>query len=151
MVDWTDEIIAKLRMMWVNGLSTAEIGRRLNTSKHAVIGKAHRLNLPARPSPIKIGGKWSETRKQYTKQRESREAVQAIVAVRPIQITLDQPKPSRVRVEPCSWVEGVKGNWRYCDQPSAPGRVYCHDHCAVAYARTAASTMTTVNASTTSR
>jgi len=133
MVDWNDEIIAKLRMMWVNGLSTAEIGRCLNVSKHAVIGKAHRLNLPARPSPIKIGGKWSETRKQYVKQRESREAVQAIVAVKPIQIALEQPKPSRARVEPCSWVEGVKGRWRYCDQPSAPGRVYCHDHCAVAY------------------
>ena len=30
-----------------------EIGRRMGISKNAVVGKAHRLNLPARPSPIR--------------------------------------------------------------------------------------------------
>ncbi len=35
------------------GHSTAEIGRRMNASKNAIVGKAHRLVLPARPSPIR--------------------------------------------------------------------------------------------------
>ena len=52
-MEWTDEIIAKLTSLWSEGLSTAEIGRRLNISKNAVVGKAHRLNLPPRPSPIR--------------------------------------------------------------------------------------------------
>lgn len=52
-MDWTEDAIARLRLLWAEGLSTAEIGRRLNISKNAVVGKAHRLALVARPSPIR--------------------------------------------------------------------------------------------------
>ena len=52
-MDWTDETIVRLRSLWDEGHSTAEIGRRLGVTKNAVVGKAHRLNLPARPSPIR--------------------------------------------------------------------------------------------------
>ncbi|MGH7044141.1 MAG: GcrA family cell cycle regulator [Acetobacteraceae bacterium] len=51
-MEWTEESIQRLRAFWVEGLSTAEIGRRLGVSKNAVVGKAHRLELTARPSPI---------------------------------------------------------------------------------------------------
>jgi GcrA cell cycle regulator len=52
-MDWTAEAIERLKLLWTEGLSTAEIGRRLNISKNAVVGKAHRLALVARPSPIR--------------------------------------------------------------------------------------------------
>ena len=52
-VDWTEDLITQLRLFWDEGHSTAEIGRRLGVSKNAVVGKAHRLELPARPSPIR--------------------------------------------------------------------------------------------------
>ncbi|WP_160120216.1 GcrA family cell cycle regulator [Rhodovarius lipocyclicus] len=52
-MDWTVEAIDRLRALWSEGHSTAEIGRRMGVSKNAVVGKAHRLNLPARPSPIR--------------------------------------------------------------------------------------------------
>ncbi len=52
-MEWTDETIARLRALWTEGYSTAEIGRRLGISKNAVVGKAHRLDLAARPSPIR--------------------------------------------------------------------------------------------------
>src|SRR3954465_6628640 len=52
-MDWNEETIARIRALWAEGLSTAEIGRRMGISKNAVVGKAHRLNLPARPSPIR--------------------------------------------------------------------------------------------------
>jgi GcrA cell cycle regulator len=52
-MEWNDETIARLRTLWNEGLSTAEIGRRMGVSKNAVVGKAHRLGLPARPSPIR--------------------------------------------------------------------------------------------------
>ncbi len=50
---WNDETIRHLRELWAQGLSTAEIGRRLCVSKNAIVGKAHRLDLDARPSPIR--------------------------------------------------------------------------------------------------
>ncbi|MBS1065733.1 GcrA family cell cycle regulator [Gluconobacter kondonii] len=52
-MEWTDETIARLRDLWSQGLSTAEIGRQLSITKNAVVGKAHRLGLPPRPSPIR--------------------------------------------------------------------------------------------------
>lgn len=52
-MDWTGEAIDLLRALWAEGHSTAEIGRRMGISKNAVVGKAHRLNLPPRPSPIR--------------------------------------------------------------------------------------------------
>jgi GcrA cell cycle regulator len=56
MMEWAEETIFRLRELWDQGHSTAEIGRRLGVSKNAVVGKAHRLDLPARPSPIRREG-----------------------------------------------------------------------------------------------
>jgi GcrA cell cycle regulator len=50
---WDEETIRLLKDLWTQGLSTAEIGRRLSVSKNAIVGKAHRLDLDARPSPIR--------------------------------------------------------------------------------------------------
>jgi GcrA cell cycle regulator len=61
-MEWNDEIVARLVSLWDEGHSTAEIGRRINVSKNAVVGKAHRLNLPARPSPIRRDGASSSPR-----------------------------------------------------------------------------------------
>jgi GcrA cell cycle regulator len=53
---WNEETIRHLRDLWAEGHSTAEIGRRLGVSKNAIVGKAHRLDLDARPSPIRREG-----------------------------------------------------------------------------------------------
>ena len=50
---WTDEMVESLKKMWDEGISTGEIGRRLGVSKNSIVGKVHRLQLTARPSPIK--------------------------------------------------------------------------------------------------
>jgi GcrA cell cycle regulator len=50
---WDEETIRQLRDLWTQGLSTAAIGRKLGVSKNAIVGKAHRLDLDARPSPIR--------------------------------------------------------------------------------------------------
>ena len=52
-MEWSDEVITQLRGLWTDGHSTAEIGRRLGVTKNAIVGKAHRLVLSARPSPIR--------------------------------------------------------------------------------------------------
>lgn len=52
MTDWTDARIALLRSLWAAGLSAATISQRMGLTKNQVVGKAHRLGLAARPSPI---------------------------------------------------------------------------------------------------
>jgi GcrA cell cycle regulator len=51
--DWPPEDIARLRELWATGMSTAKIGQAMGRTKSAVVGKAHRLDLPGRKSPIK--------------------------------------------------------------------------------------------------
>lgn len=68
-MEWNDETIARLRGLWAEGLSTAEIGRRMCVSKNAVVGKAHRLSLASRPSPIRRDGQPGSTPRRPTPRR----------------------------------------------------------------------------------
>ncbi|MDE1918978.1 MAG: GcrA cell cycle regulator, partial [Sphingomonadales bacterium] len=53
-MSWTDERIEKLTKMWEGGSTASQIADELGgVSRNAVIGKAHRLGLKARPSPVK--------------------------------------------------------------------------------------------------
>jgi GcrA cell cycle regulator len=57
-MSWTDERIGTLRKMWEGGATASEIATELGgVSRNAVIGKAHRLGLKARPSPVKANEK----------------------------------------------------------------------------------------------
>lgn len=52
---WTDERIALLKKYWAEGHSASQIAELLGDglSRNAIIGKAHRMGLAARPSPLK--------------------------------------------------------------------------------------------------
>ena len=53
-MSWTDERIDRLKSMWEKGMTASQIADDLGgVSRNAVIGKAHRLGLQARPSPVK--------------------------------------------------------------------------------------------------
>jgi GcrA cell cycle regulator len=53
-VSWTEERIDTLKKMWDSGLTATQIAEELGgVSRNAVIGKAHRLGLQSRPSPVK--------------------------------------------------------------------------------------------------
>jgi GcrA cell cycle regulator len=53
-VSWTDERIDTLKKMWDSGMTATQIAEELGgVSRNAVIGKAHRLGLQSRPSPVK--------------------------------------------------------------------------------------------------
>jgi GcrA cell cycle regulator len=53
-LSWTDERIDQLKGMWERGLTASQIADELGgVSRNAVIGKAHRLGLQSRPSPVK--------------------------------------------------------------------------------------------------
>ncbi|WP_339346851.1 GcrA family cell cycle regulator [uncultured Sphingomonas sp.] len=52
-MSWTDERIDTLKTMWEAGQTASQIAEALGgVSRNAVIGKAHRLGLQSRPSPV---------------------------------------------------------------------------------------------------
>jgi len=78
-MSWTDERIERLKKMWADGATASQIADELGgVSRNAVIGKAHRLGLEQRPSPVKAG--------------EEKEKKAAPAAA--------QPKPAAPRAEP---------------------------------------------------
>lgn len=67
-MSWTDERIERLKTMWEKGMTASQIAEELGgVSRNAVIGKAHRLDLKSRPSPVKGGDAKAATKAPATK------------------------------------------------------------------------------------
>ncbi|MHA7819631.1 MAG: GcrA family cell cycle regulator [Erythrobacter sp.] len=67
-MSWTDERIATLKKMWEGGSTASQIADELGgVSRNAVIGKAHRLGLKSRPSPVKANEKKKAAKKTTAK------------------------------------------------------------------------------------
>lgn len=81
-MSWTDERIALLKKMWKDGKSAAEIAKTLGkgVTRNAVIGKAHRMGLSGRPSPIK---KPATAKKEPAAKKERASAASAAAAPAP--------------------------------------------------------------------
>ncbi len=80
-MSWTDERIATLQKMWEGGSTASQIAEELGgVSRNAVIGKAHRLGLKSRPSPVKANDK---KKKAETKKPATKKAAPAKPAVAP--------------------------------------------------------------------
>jgi GcrA cell cycle regulator len=81
MMAWTDERIEQLKSMWEKGMTASQIADELGgVSRNAVIGKAHRLGLQARPSPVRDG--------------HHDAAPAAPVAVAPAELKMEAPRPA---------------------------------------------------------
>lgn len=82
-MSWTDERIATLQKMWEGGATASQIADELGgVSRNAVIGKAHRLGLKARPSPVKAKDEKPVPRKPAPRLAARKDAVRP--AVRPV-------------------------------------------------------------------
>ena len=162
-MEWTEDAIVRLRALWDEGHSTAEIGRRLGVSKNAVVGKAHRLDLPARPSPIRRDGTGGAPRRPAVRRVAGPTlpplSSTAGAAMEPAPSPYSAPlaprppaarpavaaPPPRMQVAPrpfarsvsCCWPSGDPGtpSFRFCDAPAVPGKPYCGDHAQLAYVK----------------
>jgi GcrA cell cycle regulator len=84
-MSWTEERIDRLKAMWTEGATASQIADELGgVSRNAVIGKAHRLGLEARPSPVKAGEE---------KERPAPAAASA-PAAKPAPVERAAPKPA---------------------------------------------------------
>ena len=83
---WTDERIDQLKRLWEAGNTASQIAEELGgVSRNAVIGKAHRLGLQSRPSPVRGGASSSSE-----------------AAAAPAATTEAAPKPVAPRPEPAA-------------------------------------------------
>ena len=134
MIDWTAEKIAQLTAEWLAGTPTVEIGLRMNLSKNAVVGKAHRLNLPPRPSPIRHGG---VPRPAQPRRVAASTATLPPLACVPNAVAIVAPKPPRPvkRAGTCCWPIGEPRapGFRFCEAPCAGS--YCAEHSAIAFVK----------------
>lgn len=143
---WSDSEDARLRALWDEGLSTAVIGVRLGRQKNSIIGRAHRLKLPRRPSPICRAGRPDS---YPDKPRVARVPIVArtptlpalaseIIVARkpppPPAPKVPEPRPPQ-RKRDCCWPIGEPGakSFRFCCEPAALGYPYCEAHCRQAY------------------
>lgn len=130
--DWSEENIERLRQLWAEGHSTSAIGRMMGCSKNVVVGKAHRLGLPSRPSPIVRGGSPKATPPRADRRRALSEAI-------PVGLTaprMDRPvRLSMGRGEGCRFPIGMpkEPGFRFCDAPPMEGSSYCPECHAVCY------------------
>lgn len=137
-------VIESFRVSWAAGTPTAEMARLFGTTKNAIVGKAHRLGLDERPSPITFGPRLPHDAPQprpyvppCTLPPLASEPV--AVALRPviappipIPAPIAAPRPTHAE---CCWPIGEPGTktFRFCHGAAAPGMPYCAEHKRRAY------------------
>ncbi|KTE17693.1 GcrA family cell cycle regulator [Sphingopyxis sp. H115] len=98
-MSWTDERIESLRSMWEKGLTASQIADELGgVSRNAVIGKAHRLGLKSRPSPVKATEKVAKPSRPAAP--PAPKAAAPVAAARPAAPSAQRPVAVAPKIEP---------------------------------------------------
>jgi GcrA cell cycle regulator len=162
-MSWTDERVETLTKMWKDGRSAAEIAKELGgVTRNAVIGKAHRLGLSGRSSPIKkkakddtkktakttTAKKTAAAKKPAAKKKAGGEkkvasaAQQKIIAeaIKEAVAEVDRELEGGVALldlteKLCRWPIGdpQESDFHFCGLASMPNLPYCEEHAAEAY------------------
>jgi GcrA cell cycle regulator len=115
-MSWTDERIDQLKQMWERGMTASQIAEELGgVSRNAVIGKAHRLGLQARPSPVKATDSTPKAAPQPRKASAPAESA----APRPVAKPKEKPAFAPV-VEPKAAAPASEAGVREAASPAAP-------------------------------
>ncbi len=150
-MDWTNERVEELRRLWGQGQTASRIADLLGgVTRNAVIGKAHRLGLRGRPSPIR---REEGAPARSAVPRVSIPAPQPVkVELPPVETRSEAPRsaptaPPAAAAAPktagvgglrsCSWPMGdpKQPGFHFCGEEAVPGRPYCAAHCGMAYQR----------------
>jgi GcrA cell cycle regulator len=112
-MSWTDERIDRLKKMWSDGATASQIADDLGgVSRNAVIGKAHRLGLDARPSPVKPG-----------EEKEKKATASAAAPDRPAKAEAQRPAEAEP-AEPLVHKPAAGGPQSHRSQKPPPGIEY---------------------------
>ncbi len=146
--EWNDSQVEMIKLHWPAGrLSASQIGKIIDKSRNAVIGKAHRLGLEGRPHGVNQHRHADGTEKQkLTTPRRAKKPPQdttmAIKARPPTPFTpeaLLNKKPPIAIGEltefTCRAPNGCDeaGVMTYCGNSTFMGKSFCEGHCAMFY------------------
>ena len=122
---WNDTKLKELEDLWKQGHPISKIGEILGVSRNSVAGKAHRMGLPKRTSPI-------SSKKENLSDHKNHEINDKKI---PLKIKLRGVQWSRTK---CCWPEGdpKQNDFRFCGEDIFPGRPYCDKHSLLAYTNT---------------
>ena len=137
---WDENNVTKLRELWDQGLPTAQIGKLLGFTKNAVVGKAHRIGLERRPSPIRRTAVKPDRKKarspvmpklNFESKEENIPLKQESLSFKPVVKNLFVKSDKR-------GCEGTQGHpdemdFQFCGKERFEDKPYCLNHCAVAY------------------
>jgi GcrA cell cycle regulator len=149
-MSWTDERVMLLKRLWVEGKTAAEIAKLIGggVTRNAVIGKAHRLKLSGRVSPIQENTRpetnavrTTATQRKPQKQAVTKVANREIIApvyVPPVEENYcfgDGVSLVELKERMCRWPIGdpKEDGFKFCGGPSEEGLPYCAHHCRAAF------------------
>lgn len=155
---WTEKMVEDLKIMWKQGLTTGEIGKRLGVSKNSIVGKVHRLQLDARPSPIKkkeeiaqetvAAADTAPAKESISKVKEEKKVCPAKEKAeeKPVSVAAqnqtEKKQNGRIRLidldnHTCRWPIGdpKDENFHFCGKKVKIGQTYCEEHAALAYVK----------------
>ena len=139
-MSWFQEKEEKLRELWKKGHSASQIASMLgDTTRNAVIGKAHRLNLEARMTSKKkqvtAGKQKNSSLKEYTTQKLGRKArFKALL----LDKNFEGENPLKLEEltdKTCRWPIGHphEENFYFCGRQSMEKLPYCKLHVLYAF------------------
>ena len=140
-MSWNDDNVSRLRDLWDQGLPTSQIGKLLGFTKNAVVGKAHRIGLERRPSPIRRTAVKPDRKKARSPVIPKLNFENKFVEQKEIETNTKIFRPTEKNLfynnikRGCEWPEGHpdESEFRFCGKERFEDKPYCLDHCAVAY------------------
>ena len=137
---WDENNVTRLRELWDQGLPTAQIGKLLGFTKNAVVGKAHRIGLERRPSPIRRTAVKPDRKKarspvmpklNFESKKENQTVNNENTSFQPVVKNLFNSSVKRG----CEWPVGHpdETDFHFCEKERFEDKPYCLQHCAVAY------------------
>ena len=140
-MSWNDDNVAHLRELWDQGLPTAQIGKLLGFTKNAVVGKAHRIGLERRPSPIRRTAVKPDRKKARSPiipklnfENTKEEVVEKQKPQKNFQPVIKNLFTNNVK-RGCEWPDGHpdESDFKFCGKERFEDKPYCLEHCAIAY------------------
>ncbi|PZP56146.1 MAG: gcrA cell cycle regulator family protein [Micavibrio aeruginosavorus] len=144
-MSWTDERVLQLKQLWGEGKTAAEIAKMLGgITRNAVIGKAHRLKLSGRVSPVQATSSRVEAAlgKPSNDQRAPKITIRERVVSAPIQPSIREEnipikgiQLTELRESTCRWPIGdpKQEGFKFCGCNAHPGMTYCDNHTRLAF------------------
>jgi len=136
-MSWTPEKEEKLRQYWKKGHSGSQIARMLgDTTRNAVIGKAHRLKLEARTVSKKSESKIEKNKSPEFKTQKLGKKARFKALLLDKNFEQENPKKlSELTDETCRWPVGHphEENFYFCGRKSMEKFSYCQLHVLYAF------------------